>query len=67
MSATEKAVAALVLLHGGEYGYIDQFADLIREMSETRWVIAPPTRGYAVPSGVQSCYPIVSSPSTPQP
>jgi pimeloyl-ACP methyl ester carboxylesterase len=36
----------LVLLHGGEYGYIDEFADLIREMSKTRTVIAIATRGY---------------------
>jgi len=36
----------LVLLHGGEYGYIDEFADLIREMSKSRTVIAIATRGY---------------------
>lgn len=36
----------LVLLHGGEYGYIAEFADLIREMSKTRTVIAIATRGY---------------------
>lgn len=36
----------LVLLHGGEYGYIDEFADLIREMSKRRVVIAIATRGY---------------------
>lgn len=36
----------LVLLHGGEYGYIDEFGDLIREMSKTRTVIAIATRGY---------------------
>jgi pimeloyl-ACP methyl ester carboxylesterase len=36
----------LVLLHGGEYGYIDEFADLIRAMSKSRTVIAIATRGY---------------------
>ena len=36
----------LVLLHGGEYGYIDEFADLIREMSTHRTVVAIATRGY---------------------
>jgi pimeloyl-ACP methyl ester carboxylesterase len=36
----------LVLLHGGEYGYIDEFGDLIREMSKRRTVIAIATRGY---------------------
>jgi pimeloyl-ACP methyl ester carboxylesterase len=36
----------LVLLHGGEYGYIDEFGDLIREMSKRRTVVAIATRGY---------------------
>lgn len=36
----------LVLLHGGEYGYIDEFGDLIHEMSKSRTVIAIATRGY---------------------
>ncbi|MFO1498650.1 MAG: alpha/beta hydrolase [Verrucomicrobiota bacterium] len=36
----------LLLLHGGEYGYIDEFAGLIREMSKSRRVIAIATRGY---------------------
>lgn len=36
----------LVLLHGGEYGYIDEFGDLIRKMSKRRTVIAIATRGY---------------------
>jgi pimeloyl-ACP methyl ester carboxylesterase len=36
----------LVLLHGGEYGYIDEFAGLIREVSKTRTVVAIATRGY---------------------
>ncbi len=36
----------LVLLHGGEYGYIDEFADFIHEMSASRTVIAIATRGY---------------------
>lgn len=36
----------LVLLHGGEYGYIDEFGGLIREMSKRRTVIAIATRGY---------------------
>lgn len=36
----------LVLLHGGEYGYIDEFSDLIRAMSKHRTVIAIATRGY---------------------
>ena len=34
----------LVLLHGGEYGYIDEFGELIREMGKRHTVIA--TRGY---------------------
>ena len=36
----------LVLLHGGEYGYIDEFGGLIHEMSKQRTVIAIATRGY---------------------
>ncbi|MGA3072847.1 MAG: alpha/beta hydrolase [Bryobacteraceae bacterium] len=36
----------LMLLHGGEYGYIDEFADLIQQMSKRRTVIALATRGY---------------------
>jgi len=36
----------LVLLHGGEYGYIDEFSDLIREMSKQHMVVAIATRGY---------------------
>lgn len=36
----------LVLLHGGEYGYIDEFGGLIGEMSKRRTVIAIATRGY---------------------
>jgi len=36
----------LVLLHGGEYGYIDEFGELITEMSKRRTVIAIATRGY---------------------
>jgi pimeloyl-ACP methyl ester carboxylesterase len=36
----------LVLLHGGVYGYIDEFGDLIQEMSKHRTVIAIATRGY---------------------
>jgi pimeloyl-ACP methyl ester carboxylesterase len=36
----------LVLLHGGEYGYIEEFGDLIREVSKSRTVIAIATRGY---------------------
>jgi pimeloyl-ACP methyl ester carboxylesterase len=36
----------LVLLHGGEYGYIDEFGDLIGAMSKQRTVIAIATRGY---------------------
>jgi pimeloyl-ACP methyl ester carboxylesterase len=36
----------LVLLHGGEYGYIDEFGGLIAEMSKRRTVIAIATRGY---------------------
>src|SRR5258706_1430783 len=34
----------LVLLHGGLYGYIDEFAQLISEMSKRRKVIAIATR-----------------------
>jgi pimeloyl-ACP methyl ester carboxylesterase len=36
----------LVLLHGGLYGYIDEFSDLIRELSKGRRVIAVATRGH---------------------
>ncbi len=36
----------LVLLHGGAYGYIDEFAPLIAELSKRRTVIAIATRGY---------------------
>ena len=36
----------LVLLHGGLYGYIDEFGDLIQEMSRHRRVIAIATRGH---------------------
>jgi pimeloyl-ACP methyl ester carboxylesterase len=36
----------LVLLHGGEYGYIDEFGGLIGEMCKRRTVIAIATRGY---------------------
>lgn len=36
----------LVLLHGGLYGYIDEFGDLIKEMSRHREVIAIATRGH---------------------
>jgi len=36
----------IVLLHGGVYGYIDEFGDLINELSKTRTVIAIATRGY---------------------
>lgn len=38
--------APLVLLHGGVYGYIDEFGELIGEMSKHRTVIAIATRGY---------------------
>jgi pimeloyl-ACP methyl ester carboxylesterase len=36
----------LVLLHGGWYGYIDEFSEVIRTASKTRTVIAIATRGY---------------------
>ncbi len=36
----------LVLLHGGLYGYIAEFGDLIQEMSRQRRVIAIATRGH---------------------
>jgi pimeloyl-ACP methyl ester carboxylesterase len=36
----------LVLLHGGVYGYIDEFGQLIGEISKHRTVIAIATRGY---------------------
>jgi pimeloyl-ACP methyl ester carboxylesterase len=36
----------LLLLHGGEYGYIDEFGDLIGAISKQRTVIAIATRGY---------------------
>ena len=36
----------VVLLHGGVYGYIDEFGELISELSKTRTVIAIATRGY---------------------
>jgi len=41
-----KAGTPLVLLHGGVYGYIDEFGELISEMSKHRTVIAIATRGY---------------------
>jgi pimeloyl-ACP methyl ester carboxylesterase len=36
----------LVLLHGGLYGYIDEFGELIQAMSQHRRVIAIATRGH---------------------
>jgi pimeloyl-ACP methyl ester carboxylesterase len=36
----------LVLLHGGLYGYIEEFGELIGELSKTRRVIAIATRGH---------------------
>ena len=36
----------LVLLHGGLYGYIEEFGELIQEMSKHRQVIAIATRGH---------------------
>lgn len=36
----------LVLLHGGLYGYIEEFGELIRELSAHRRVIAIATRGH---------------------
>jgi hypothetical protein len=36
----------LVLLHGGLYGYIEEFGELIAEMSKHRRVIAIATRGH---------------------
>jgi pimeloyl-ACP methyl ester carboxylesterase len=36
----------LVLLHGGLYGYIEEFGDLIQELSKHRRVIAIATRGH---------------------
>jgi pimeloyl-ACP methyl ester carboxylesterase len=36
----------LVLLHGGLYGYIDEFGELIGELSKHRRVIAIATRGH---------------------
>jgi pimeloyl-ACP methyl ester carboxylesterase len=36
----------LVLLHGGLYGYIEEFGDLIAELSKHRRVIAIATRGH---------------------
>ena len=36
----------IVFLHGGVYGYIDEFAEVIRQLSKTRTVIAIATRGY---------------------
>jgi pimeloyl-ACP methyl ester carboxylesterase len=36
----------VVFLHGGEYGYIDEFAEVIRQVSKQRMVIAIATRGY---------------------
>jgi pimeloyl-ACP methyl ester carboxylesterase len=36
----------IVLLHGGVYGYIDEFGELIQELSKHRTVIAIATRGY---------------------
>jgi pimeloyl-ACP methyl ester carboxylesterase len=36
----------VVFLHGGEYGYIDEFSEVIRQVSKNRTVIAIATRGY---------------------
>src|SRR6202012_1664909 len=36
----------LVLLHGGVYGYIEEFGELIAELSQHRRVIAIATRGH---------------------
>ncbi len=36
----------LVLLHGGMYGYIEEFGGLIQELSKHRRVIAIATRGH---------------------
>jgi pimeloyl-ACP methyl ester carboxylesterase len=36
----------LVLLHGGLYGYIEEFGELIQELSKHRRVIAVATRGH---------------------
>ena len=36
----------VVFLHGGVYGYIDEFSAVIREISKKRLVIAIATRGY---------------------
>jgi len=36
----------VVFLHGGEYGYIDEFAEVIRQASKQRTVIAIATGGY---------------------
>jgi pimeloyl-ACP methyl ester carboxylesterase len=36
----------LVLLHGGLYGYIEEFGELIQELSRQRRVIAIATRGH---------------------
>jgi pimeloyl-ACP methyl ester carboxylesterase len=36
----------VVFLHGGVYGYIDEFAEVIRQVSQQRTVIAIATRGY---------------------
>jgi alpha-beta hydrolase superfamily lysophospholipase len=36
----------LVLLHGGLYGYIEEFGELIGELSKHRRVIAIATRGH---------------------
>jgi pimeloyl-ACP methyl ester carboxylesterase len=36
----------VVFLHGGEYGYIDELAEVIRQVSKQRTVIAIATRGY---------------------
>ena len=36
----------VVFLHGGEYGYIDEFAEVIRQVIKHRTVIAIATRGY---------------------
>ena len=36
----------VVFLHGGVYGYIDEFSEVIRQVSKQRTVIAIATRGY---------------------
>jgi hypothetical protein len=57
----------LVLLHGGLYGYIDEFGGLIAELSKHRRVIAIASRGHGKSEIGTKPFSYVLSPTTPSP